>query len=45
MELALLENPNVETETLTLVKSKLDTSENVGKEYGVSKGSVTRLIP
>ena len=43
-ELALLENPDAEMETSTPVGSKLDTSENVGKEYGVSKGSVIRLI-
>lgn len=45
-ELALLENPNAEVEETTLnpLGSKLDTSESVGKEYGVSKGSVVRLI-
>ena len=45
-ELAQLENPNAEPDTVTLnpVGSKLDTSESVGKEYGVSKGSVVRLI-
>lgn len=43
-KLALLENPSAETETSTPVGSKLDTSENIGKEYGVSKGSVIRLI-
>lgn len=45
-ELALLENPNAEPDTATLnpVGSKLDTSESVGKEYGVSKGSVVRLV-
>lgn len=45
-ELALLENPNAEAEETTLnpLGSKLDTSEIVGKEYGVSKGSVVRLI-
>lgn len=45
-ELALLENPNAEAEETTLnpLGSKLDTSESVGKEYGVSKGSVVRLI-
>lgn len=45
-ELAVLENPSVEANTGTLnpVGSKLDTSESVGKEYGVSKGSVVRLI-
>ena len=45
-ELALLENPNAEAEETTLnpLGSKLDTSESVGKEYGVSKGSVVRLF-
>ena len=45
-ELAVLENPSAEPDTATLnpVGSKLDTSESVGKEYGVSKGSVVRLI-
>ena len=45
-ELAILENPSAEPDTATLnpVGSKLDTSESVGKEYGVSKGSVVRLI-
>lgn len=45
-ELAVLENPSIKADTATLnpVGSKLDTSESVGKEYGVSKGSVVRLI-
>lgn len=45
-ELAHLENPTAEPDSSTLnpVGSKLDTSESVGKEYGVSKGSVVRLI-
>lgn len=45
-ELAVLENPSAKPDTATLnpVGSKLDTSESVGKEYGVSKGSVVRLI-
>ena len=45
-ELELLENPNAETEesTLTPVGSKLDSGKTVGAEYGVSKGSVIRLI-
>ena len=30
--------------TLNPVGSKLDTSESIGNEYGVSKGSVVRLI-
>ena len=32
------------TVIIIVVGSKLDTSESVGKEYGVSKGSVVRLI-
>ena len=45
-ELELLENPNAEVEesTLTPVGSKLDSGKTVGAEYGVSKGSVIRLI-
>ena len=46
-ELALLENPDAEvsdTATLNPLGSRLDTNEEVGKEYGVSKGSVVRLI-
>lgn len=45
-ELTALENPSAEPDTATLnpMGSKLDTSENIGKEYGVSKGSVVRLI-
>lgn len=45
-ELKLLENPNAEPDTATLnpMGSKLDTSESIGKEYGVSKGSVVRLV-
>ncbi len=43
-ELALLEHPEADIATLNPVGSKLDTSESVGKEYGVSKGSVVRLI-
>ena len=45
-ELELLENPNAEVEesTLTPVASKLDSGKSVGAEYGVSKGSVIRLI-
>ena len=46
-ELTLLENPNAEISgdtTLNPVGSKLDTSESIGNEYGVSKGSVVRLI-
>ena len=46
-ELALLENPNAEVEdgsTLNPLGSRLDTNDEVGKEYGVSKGSVVRLI-
>ena len=45
-ELELLENHNAEVEesTLTPVGSKLDSGKTVGAEYGVSKGSVIRLI-
>lgn len=45
-ELSLLENPDAEAEPVTLnpLGSKLDTSQEVGKEYGMSKGSVVRLI-
>ena len=46
-ELALLEDPEAETNdtaTLNPMESRLDTNEEVGKEYGVSKGSVVRLI-
>lgn len=46
-ELTLLENPNAEIEdgsTLNPLGSKLDTSDSIGKEYGMSKGSVVRLI-
>lgn len=32
------------TVIIIVVGSKLDTSQEVGKEYGVSKGSVVRLI-
>ncbi|MBP1534227.1 MAG: ParB/RepB/Spo0J family partition protein [Ruminococcus sp.] len=43
-ELALLENPNADVSTLTPAESKLDSGKSVGAEYGVSKGSVIRLI-
>ena len=45
-ELARLQNPSAEPDSSTLnpVGSKLDTSESIGNEYGVSKGSVVRLI-
>ncbi|MCM1530628.1 MAG: ParB N-terminal domain-containing protein [Alistipes sp.] len=43
-ELALLENPEADTITLTPVGSKWDSGKTVGAEYGVSKGSVIRLI-
>lgn len=44
-ELAVLENPSAEPDTATLnpVGSKLDTSESVGKEYGVSKALLFAL--
>ncbi|MBP1535535.1 MAG: ParB N-terminal domain-containing protein [Ruminococcus sp.] len=43
-ELVLLENPEAETATLNPMGSRLDTNDQVGKEYGLSKGSVVRLI-
>jgi nuclease len=43
-ELALLENPEANTSTLTPVASKLDSGKEVGAEYGLSKGTVIRLI-
>ena len=46
-ELVLLENPEAETDetaTLNPMGSRLDTNDQVGKEYGLSKGSVVRLI-
>ncbi|MBO6310600.1 MAG: ParB N-terminal domain-containing protein [Oribacterium sp.] len=43
-ELALLENPDADVSTLTPVGSKLDSGKAVGAEYGLSKGSVIRLI-
>ena len=48
-ELARLENPentndNEESTTLNPVESKLDSSREVGTEYGMSKASVIRLI-
>ena len=43
-ELALLENHNADTSTLTPMGSKLDSGKAVGAEYGLSKGSVIRLM-
>jgi ParB family chromosome partitioning protein len=43
-ELVLLENPEAETATLNPMGSRLDTNDQIGKEYGLSKGSVVRLI-
>ena len=43
-ELALLENPNADVSTLTPMESKLDSGKAVGAEYGLSKGSVIRLM-
>ena len=43
-ELALLENPNADVSTLTPAESKLDSGKAVGAEYGLSKGSVIRLM-
>ena len=43
-ELALLENHDADTSTLTPMGSKLDSGKAVGAEYGLSKGSVIRLM-
>ena len=44
-ELALLENPDADVAaTFDPVDQRLDTNDEVGKEYGVSRGSVVRLI-
>ena len=43
-ELALLENHDTDTSTLTPMGSKLDSGKAVGAEYGLSKGSVIRLM-
>jgi len=43
-ELALLENPDADLSTLTPLESKLDSGKAVGAEYGLSKGTVIRLI-
>ena len=45
-ELALLEDPDAEsdTETLSPVDTKLDTNKSVGEEYGLSRATVARLI-
>ncbi|MGN0607350.1 MAG: ParB/RepB/Spo0J family partition protein [Oscillospiraceae bacterium] len=44
-ELQLLENPKYITDTtLNPVGSKLDTSKEIGNEYGLGKTSVVRLI-
>lgn len=45
-ELAMLENPeaDIDASTLTPVGSKLDSGKAVGAEYGLSKGSVIRLM-
>lgn len=43
-ELALLENSESDILTLTPAESKLDSGKAVGAEYGLSKGSVIRLI-
>ncbi|MBR4319322.1 MAG: ParB/RepB/Spo0J family partition protein [Oscillospiraceae bacterium] len=47
-ELERLENPEISTDnqdsTLNPVESKLDSSREVGTEYGMSKASVIRLI-
>ncbi len=43
-ELAMLENSETDISTLTPLESKLDSGKAVGAEYGLSKGSVIRLI-
>jgi len=43
-ELTLLENPDADISTLTPLESKLDSGKAVGAEYGLSKGTVIRLI-
>lgn len=43
-ELALLENSETDISTLTPLESKLDSGKAIGAEYGLSKGSVIRLI-
>ncbi len=43
-ELALFENSEADISTLTPLESKLDSGKAVGAEYGLSKGSVIRLI-
>lgn len=43
-ELAMLEKSETDILTLTPMESKLDSGKAVGAEYGLSKGSVIRLI-
>lgn len=43
-ELAMLENSETDISTLTPLESKLDSGKAIGAEYGLSKGSVIRLI-
>lgn len=43
-ELAMLENSETDILTLTPLESKLDSGKAIGAEYGLSKGSVIRLI-
>ena len=43
-ELTLLENPDADISELNSVDSKSDTGKEVGIEYGISKGSVVRLM-
>lgn len=43
-ELAMLENSETDISTLTPLGSKLDSGKAIGAEYGLSKGSVIRLI-
>lgn len=43
-ELTMLENSETDISTLTPLESKLDSGKAIGAEYGLSKGSVIRLI-
>lgn len=43
-KLAMLENSETDISTLTPLESKLDSGKAIGAEYGLSKGSVIRLI-
>lgn len=43
-ELTMLENSETDISTLTPLGAKLDSGKAIGAEYGLSKGSVIRLI-